>query len=84
MYFLRLSELAGRKLLDNNPNIADLSTEIRPTKIGENFMQIYDNEWTDAFEELAQNGQDDKKCIDTLLKILKVKIFIFTLYDNIS
>lgn len=67
----RLSELAGRKLLDNNPNIADLSTEIRPTKIGENFMQIYDNEWTDAFEELAQNGQDDKKCIDTLLKILK-------------
>lgn len=67
----RLSELAGRKLLDNNPNIADLSTEIRPTKIGENFMQVYDNEWTDAFEELGQNGQDDKQCIDSLLKILK-------------
>lgn len=78
--FLRLSELAGRKLLDNNPNIADLSTEIRPTKIGENFMQVYDNEWTDAFEELAQNGQDDKQCIDTLLKILKVNtILIFYL-----
>lgn len=35
-------------------------------------MQVYDNEWTDAFEELGQNGQDDKQCIDSLLKILKV------------
>nr|XP_022321254.1 uncharacterized protein LOC111123295 [Crassostrea virginica] len=67
----RLSELAGRRLVENNPAIADLSTEIRPTKIGENFMQVYDNEWTDAFEELQKTGIDDDQCISILLSMTK-------------
>ena len=55
----------------NNPTIADLSTEVEPTKIGENSMQVYDNEWTDAFEELQKDGIDDDRCISILLSITK-------------
>ncbi|XP_061164192.1 reticulocyte-binding protein homolog 2a-like [Saccostrea echinata] len=67
----RLSEIAGRRLLDNNPSIADLSTEIRPTKIGENFKQLYDNEWTEAFEELTEEGKTEEECIIDLLLIVQ-------------
>ncbi|XP_062569644.1 uncharacterized protein LOC134231683 [Saccostrea cucullata] len=67
----RLSEIAGRRLLENNPSIADLSTEIRPTKIGENFKQLYDNEWTEAFEELTEQGKTEEECIETLLHIVQ-------------
>lgn len=38
-------------------------------------MQVYDNEWTDAFEELQQNGKEDKQCIEILLKIVQVNAF---------
>lgn len=61
--------------MDNNPSIADLSTEIRPTKIGENFKQLYDNEWTEAFEELTEEGKTEEECIKILLQIVKVKSF---------
>ena len=35
-------------------------------------MQVYDNEWTDAFEELQKRGIDDDRCISVLLNITKV------------
>lgn len=60
----------GQKLTDNNPNIADLSDQNRPTKLAERFTELYDNQWTDAFE-ILDNG-NEKETIGTLLKILKV------------
>ncbi|XP_052076883.1 uncharacterized protein LOC127714893 [Mytilus californianus] len=50
--------------LNNNPNIADLSDMNRPTKVAEKFNSLYDNQWTDAFEDLRRlykheiNGQE--------------------------
>ncbi|XP_062610715.1 uncharacterized protein LOC134272507 [Saccostrea cucullata] len=67
----RFNEIAGRRLLDNDASIADLSTEIRPSKIGENFKILYDNEWTEAFEELTEQGKTEEECIKTLLHIVQ-------------
>ncbi|KAL3878451.1 hypothetical protein ACJMK2_030801 [Sinanodonta woodiana] len=59
---LRLSSMASSKLRDNNPNIADLSDPNRPTKLSEQFSELYDNEWTDAFDELEKllGDKEDK------------------------
>ncbi|XP_060566226.1 uncharacterized protein LOC132725156 isoform X2 [Ruditapes philippinarum] len=64
----RLSKVAGANLTDNNPNIADLSDPNRATKLAEQFSELYDNEWTDAFEDLKIT--DEKECIAFLLNIL--------------
>ncbi|XP_056013052.1 trichohyalin-like isoform X2 [Ostrea edulis] len=68
----RLSSVAGEKLRDNNPGIADLSDENRPINLGEKFSQLYDDQWTDAMENLEENlrfGETDG--IRCLLNILK-------------
>ncbi|XP_053399056.1 uncharacterized protein LOC123530812 [Mercenaria mercenaria] len=52
----RYSALAGSKLTDGNANIADLSDENRPTKLAEQYAELYDNEWTDAFTVLSADG----------------------------
>nr|XP_022327472.1 uncharacterized protein LOC111126856 isoform X2 [Crassostrea virginica] len=67
---VRLSHAVGSKLTSNNPAIADLSDENRPNKLAERFGQIYDNEWTDAFEELTQQSLQVKEevAIDFLLR----------------
>ncbi|XP_053390706.1 rho-associated protein kinase 2-like [Mercenaria mercenaria] len=57
---LRLSKVAGANLTYNNPNIADLSDEKRPTKLAEEFSELYDNEWTDAFEDLQIENEKEK------------------------
>ncbi|XP_053399682.1 uncharacterized protein LOC128557084 [Mercenaria mercenaria] len=44
--------MAGRRLTDNNPNIADLSDLNRPTKLAEKYAELYDNDWTDAYSYL--------------------------------
>lgn len=69
----RLSKAIGDTLTTNNPNIADLSDQYRPTKLAEMHNELYDNEWTDAFE-VAQNlfpehGVPDR--IKLLLDLLK-------------
>ncbi|KAK3594517.1 hypothetical protein CHS0354_030863 [Potamilus streckersoni] len=64
---MRLSEIAGSLLLDRNPSIADLSDETRPSKLADSFSELYDNEWTDAFEE--QEGSE-KEAIQNLLNML--------------
>ncbi|XP_056013137.1 uncharacterized protein LOC125678320 isoform X2 [Ostrea edulis] len=46
----RLSKVASQQLTTGNPNIADLSDKHRPTKIGELYSELYDNEWSEAFE----------------------------------
>ena len=44
----RISEIAGARLKSNNPAIADLNDQNRPSKLAEKFSELYDSEWTDA------------------------------------
>ncbi|XP_063414514.1 uncharacterized protein LOC134696584 isoform X2 [Mytilus trossulus] len=74
----RLSEMMGSKLRDNNPAIADLNDQNRPMKLAEQFTELYENEWTDAFtdlQELTKDGSDEKltdvESIQILLHMLK-------------
>ena len=72
----RLSAMASAQLTDGNPAITDLSDVNRPTKIAEKFSELYDNEWTDAFEALtSQYHMSEKEAVDTLLRILKVVVY---------
>ncbi|XP_076071634.1 uncharacterized protein LOC143043021 [Mytilus galloprovincialis] len=48
----RLSSVAGEKLTKGNPAITDLGDPNRPMKIGEKYGELYDNEWTDAMENI--------------------------------
>ena len=70
MHYSRLSKLMGQKLTDANPNIADLSDLNRPTKLAERYTELYDNQWTDAYD-LIDNG-DESVTIEALLAILRV------------
>jgi len=70
----RLSKVAGDKLRENNPNIADLSDQNRPTKLAEMFSELYDNVWTDAFEILTikvKNKYSERNAIGALLNSLQ-------------
>lgn len=71
-----LSKMAADKLLFNNPAIADLNDQNRPTKLAEMYGELYDNEWTNAFEALTQNGYSDIESIDTLRTTLLVYLFL--------
>ncbi|KAH3806456.1 hypothetical protein DPMN_134777 [Dreissena polymorpha] len=65
----RLSALMSVKLRDNNPNIADLSDQFRPTKLAEMFSELYDNEWTDAFTAVSKD-LSERQTITFLLDII--------------
>ena len=78
----RLSKVAGDKLRENNPNIADLSDQNRPTKLAEMFSELYDNVWTDAYEILTHTGEHtctEKKAIDALLQSLHASFSMYFL-----
>lgn len=70
----RLSKIAGSKLTSNNPDIADLSDDNRPTKLAEIFGQLYDDAWTDSLEELTEveTKLDEGVAIGFLLQIILV------------
>ena len=69
----RLSKVAGTKLTHENANITDLSDPDRPTKIAEKFSELYDNEWTDALEELNSLGEtEERAALEFLLDIVMV------------
>lgn len=72
----RLSQTAGDKLRENNPNFSDLSDPYRPTKLSEMFSELYDNQWTDAMEILEADRQE-KRAVETLLNILMVSLSLF-------
>jgi hypothetical protein len=57
----------GDRLTDNNPNTADLDNRNRPTKLAEKCAELYDNQWTDAFDVLEKHYQDDEYVIEALL-----------------
>ena len=69
----------GADLRAGNPNIAELSDPNRPTKVAEAFKELYDNEWTDAFEELhkckAMTEQDMIQCLMDVLQVCIMKIY---------
>lgn len=73
----RLSKFASQQLTAGNPNIADLSDKHRPTKIGEFYSELYDNEWSEAFEvikplEYPNVTEDpDTEYFEEVLQILK-------------
>ncbi|XP_071124998.1 interaptin-like isoform X2 [Mytilus edulis] len=72
----RLSEMMGVKLRENNPAITDLNDPNRPMKLGEQFNELYENEWTEAFLELQDLKTDDtslneEQAVKILLNILK-------------
>lgn len=73
---LRLSKVAGQKLMENNPAVTDLSDQNRPTKLGEIHCELYDNEWTNAFEGLQEEGYDEEYAITTLYLTL-INVFDF-------
>jgi hypothetical protein len=65
--------MASANLTDGNPNIADLSDENRPTRLAEQFSELYDNEWTDAFGLLTLPGKvTEKEACTILLNMLYV------------
>ncbi|KAH3843307.1 citron Rho-interacting kinase-like isoform X2 [Dreissena polymorpha] len=63
----RYSKLAGHKLTDQNPDIADLSDPNRAMKLSERFGTLYDDEWTNAFEELSDKLNVEKQEAVTFL-----------------
>lgn len=67
----RLSAYAGEKLRLNNPGLADLSDENRPNKLAEKFSELYDNDWTDALESLADTNQTEESQTQDLLQTLQ-------------
>ncbi|XP_060566871.1 uncharacterized protein LOC132725705 [Ruditapes philippinarum] len=67
----RLSAIASAKLTDGNPNIADLSDVNRPTKLAEQYSELYDNEWTDAFG-VINGGQTEEDACRILLDMFYV------------
>lgn len=70
LLFSRLSKLAGDKLRQGNPDLADLSDPNRPTELGTRFSEIYDNEWSDAFEHMS--FEDEEQRVRSLHGIIMV------------
>lgn len=69
----RLSSFASKQLLAGNPNMADLSDKNRPTKIGEKFGLLFDEEWSEAFESFNEKlGYPEEECLRVLSKILRL------------
>lgn len=68
----RLSQMMGNQMKDGNPYITDLSDKNRPTKLSEMYTELYDNEWTDAFDVIqnASRNQDEKDTVKQLYDIL--------------
>ena len=67
--------------MHKNPDIADLSDDNRPTKIAERFSQLYDDQWTDAYDDLMKDGQTERDVIRILLNIVHVRINGYSLYQ---
>jgi hypothetical protein len=75
IFFFRFSKLAGAKLTSGNARIQDLSDVNRPQKLAEKYSELYDNEWTDALEEIQENEDlDEKESVLQLLELFKVSL----------
>ena len=77
-FFLRarLSAAAANRLRDQNPGITDLSDPNRPLKLAEKVSELYDNEWTNAIENLEAMNVPEEKGIRILLKIIQASFYL--------
>ena len=57
----------------NYPGIVDLLGEYRPDKLAEKFSELYDNEWTEFYEDLGRIGISEEQIIGQLLKLIQVE-----------
>jgi hypothetical protein len=71
--FSRISAIASAKLTDGNPYIAELSDVNRPTKLAEQYSELFDNEWTDAFG-VINDGHTEEDACRILLDMFCVRI----------
>ena len=65
----------GDKLRDKNPAITNLNDPNRPLKIGEQYNEVYENEWTDAYSTMLDQESltlTEKEIVSILLDILRV------------
>ena len=65
----------GDKLRDKNPAITNLNDPNRPLKIGEQYSEVYENEWTDAYSTMLDQeslNATEKEIVSILLDILRV------------
>ena len=70
----RLSSYASKQMMDGNPNITDLSDQNRPTKIGERFASLYDEEWSEAFDAVTtQFKRREDETVSLLLRVVLVR-----------
>lgn len=85
-YNLRLSAIAGDKLINNNPNIANLQDSKRPTKIAEQYKDLYDNEWTDTMELFEKKFEKSDASVTKFVYHLSsvVKVLYDTLHDAVT
>ncbi|XP_063413399.1 myosin-11-like isoform X2 [Mytilus trossulus] len=68
----RLSDIMGTKLRDNNPAITDLNDPNRPMKLGDQFSELYENEWTDAYSEISDCKSLNLSEIETIAVLLNI------------
>ena len=61
-----------RRSVPCNYNLTDLSDPKQPTEIAEKMSELYDNQWTDAFDVLEQT-MDETDIIRSLLRIVMVR-----------
>lgn len=66
----RLSQSMSTQITFNNPNVADLSDPNRPAKLAEQYSELYDNEWTDAFQTMKSYQLSENIIVGRLLHIL--------------
>lgn len=56
-----------------NTSIADLGDKYRPTRIAELYSELYDNEWTEAVDDLVSTKWSEDQIVRHLFIILQVK-----------
>jgi len=73
---LRLSAQLPVGVCEGNPNIVNLNDPYRSTKVAELYSELYDNEWTTAYDRIEKDKPDGRYIIDTLLDILIVIFYM--------
>ena len=73
--------MLSSRLTDNNPNIANMSDEYRPTKLAEMYNELYDNEWTTAYTAM-EDVLGDFQLVSFLLDMLMVT-YVFKVVAHI-
>ncbi|XP_053400218.1 uncharacterized protein LOC123559198 isoform X2 [Mercenaria mercenaria] len=67
----RLSEVAADGHVDSSSALTDLRVRNQPTKIGEMYTDIYDNEWIDAFDALMEDDHKEEAAVEILRLMLE-------------